>query len=279
MVNILSDCLNGAFSRGENDFQNDGTIPPDTSGADLLRERVCARCGQTYVATFPGFLVSSARKKGGSPFWTFFVKAPGKCEQCEKLEKDEEARAACLRSRGSRDQREIQWQKICPPLFKDTDLALLPQSVRGSADRVVKWTYGPQGLLIPGVTGKGKTRAVWLLLKRLYVDEGRALRVFDCVQFNHECNEMALQNDRFAAWAEGLVKTDVVFFDDFGKGRFSDRVESEFFAIVDRRMVAKKPVIITTNDNGETLMERMSEDRGAPLIRRLKESCHVIPFR
>ena len=36
--------------------------------------------------------------------------------------------------------------------------------------------------------------------------------------------------------------------------------------------------IVTTNDVGETLAQRMSEDRAAPLLRRLREFCTVISF-
>jgi len=75
-----------------------------------------------------------------------------------------------------------------------------------------------------------------------------------------------------------LATVDVLFFDDFGKMKFTERVESELFAVIEKRTANCLPLILTTNFTGETLEERMTLDRGVPLVRRLREFCVDVSF-
>jgi len=131
-------------------------------------------------------------------------------------------------------------------------------------------------ILLIGPTGAGKTRCAYLLLKRL-LDEGRRIVAFDCVRFGHDCARR-FRDGSGEDWSDGLAKVDLVFFDDLGKGRFTERVEAELFAVVERRLANKLPCIVTTNMTGRSLVAKASHERGEPLVRRLRESCRVVVF-
>ena len=85
-------------------------------------------------------------------------------------------------------------------------------------------------------------------------------------------------SERGTEWAKKIAGEQLVVFDDFGKNRMSDRVEAEIFGVIERRMSHELPIIISTNDTGQSLESRLSPDRGAPLVRRLRECCESIAF-
>lgn len=167
--------------------------------------------------------------------------------------------------------------KICPPLYAETDPSRLPSSQYG---RVMGWNYGPRGLLLAGESGKGKTRCAWDLVKRLMTVNALDVVVFDCVGFGHEMVRRYRSDDGdIEDWLDELAKCPLIFFDDFGKDKATERVEAEIFGIVERRVANKLPIIATTNDTGESLISKLSDNhRGQALIRRLRDFCQVITF-
>ena len=79
-------------------------------------------------------------------------------------------------------------------------------------------------------------------------------------------------------WLEHVSIVDFLLLDDIFKVRLTDSFEGFLFSIVCQRTEACLPIVITTNDDGASLMERLTLDRGEPLLRRIKESCGVVPF-
>lgn len=150
----------------------------------------------------------------------------------------------------------------------------------GPLTEVLAWQYGPTGLLLIGGTGGGKTRAAWLLLRRLF-DEGRKIKAFDCLAFAHEIGRRFRDGegeDGPETWIDSLAETEIVFFDDFAKNVFTDRAESEIFGLIERRTANLLPIIATSNLTGADIERKTSADRGAPLVRRLREFCEVVIF-
>lgn len=217
----------------------------------------CQTCGKpfSYEPTMPGL---PARWK------------PANCPACQQVE----AAAANERERKEvQFQRRETWEMMCPTIYRQTDRARLP---KGPADKVLAWKYGPKGLVIHGATGRGKTRAAFLLMERLCM-EGRSVEVFHGNRFAHEC---ASQFGQFTGeqWIEDVATKDVVFFDDLGKFKLTERVEAELFGMVETRLAWARPVIATLNLGGDSLAGKLSGDRGEPLVRRLREFCDAVAF-
>jgi DNA replication protein DnaC len=149
---------------------------------------------------------------------------------------------------------------------------------RSKFAEVQKWKYGATGLLLHGMSRHCKTRSAWQLLRRLYVEEGRSLVVFDAVSFSHAITKHFGPDGKGERWTKEIVHAPAVFFDDFGKCRLTERGESELFGIIENRMAYKKPIIITTNFVGDTLAARLRDDVAEPLVQRLRECCTSIAF-
>lgn len=174
--------------------------------------------------------------------------------------------------------------KFCPEPFKNFDRErpdILANRIPISL--VLNWQYQNKGLLLSGPTGKGKSRACWQLLKRLYAEEGNECRWYHAMDFFTELHEcVKYGRDDAKGWVSDVAWRKVVFIDDWGqeanlKAR-EDWAQSWFFRFLDYRLERQLPVIITTNLSGKEIASRETEVRGDPLIRRLLEICTVLKF-
>lgn len=194
---------------------------------------------------------------------------PNLCTPCaEERGKELERKQGDAKKR----EKEAQWAALCPPLYRDTDPHRLPKE---PLQKALKWQMGAKGLLLRGETGRGKTRIATLLLNRLHHTDGLKVRTFFANHFSHSI-EQRFGECEGAEWIAKLSEADVVFFDDLGKFKLTERVEAELFGLIEERIANLKPIIATTNLTGAALVEKMTEDRGAPLVRRLREFCELI---
>ena len=188
------------------------------------------------------------------------------CEPCRPLAQREQQDER-------RKERIAEWPKICPPLYLESDPARLPK-----LSAVLAWKYGGRGLLLHGETGKGKTRCAWQLLRRLHVEEGIRPVVFTATSYSVAITKNFNAEGNPEKWLERINGAQLVFFDDFGKCRLTERGESELFGIIEERMANQLPIIITTNFVGGSLAGNLRSDIGSAMVRRLRECCECIGF-
>ncbi len=174
------------------------------------------------------------------------------------------------------ERKAAQFERLCPPLYRHSDATRLPLLAK-----VLEWkrTEDRPGLLLRGSTGRGKSRCAWLLVERIMTVDLQQVYAFDCVAFGHDLSRHYRDEDNPAEmWLDMLAKAPVVFFDDLGKLKITERAEAELFGLIERRTANQLPIIATTNDSGDSLSSRMTDNRGPALIRRLREFCQVIDF-
>lgn len=128
-----------------------------------------------------------------------------------------------------------------------------------------------------GQSGRGKSRCAWELLKREYLT-GRSVAVLDC-SFGFDYGaKFSISVADAVRWMDQKTRVDLLLMDDTLKVKLTDSVEAALFMLVNYRTENQLPIILTTNDTGETLQSRMSDDRGAALLRRLREFSTAISF-
>jgi DNA replication protein DnaC len=221
--------------------------------------KVC-ECG----VTFEGIEVNAL---GG--WWPINAR----CEPCIKkgraeLERREEldARAARLRN----------WREdVGRDSFTDTDPKLMPN--QQAHIKAMDWRFGPKGLVLHGKSGSAKSRILWALCERLFVEEKYNVRFIRATTFAR-----ALMNEqKLDGGIEGYMRTlsriGVLAVDDLGTESVSERWESGFLEVLDRRIVAQLPTLITTNYVGDKLINRFKNAAtGEAIVRRLRESCQGV---
>lgn len=207
------------------------------------------------------------------------------CDACaEQEERDLAAskeRNRLAEIRRLQEAREESWQKLCPVEFRTvtecgkTDIVRLERE-SPKLPRLLEYQYGPRGLIIRGKTRKCKTRSTWRLLRKLWLDK-LSIAALTSAEFDRDCRDAA-GNFNLSKWFERLAKVDVLFIDDLGKAQWTDATEAQWFDLVDRRTREHRPIIITTNEDGESLKSRMTPERAEALIARLREYCDSIVF-
>lgn len=170
------------------------------------------------------------------------------------------------------------WHAVCPAAYVETDVnhakfpkACYEKSVRG-------WRFGGRGLILTGKTGGGKSRSMFLLLRRLVLKEGRSCRVFFCEQWS-EFVAQHCQGDAEAMDARRELQTvDLLVFDDLFAERMTERAESLLLSTLDMRLRESKPVLITTMHTGASV-KFFDQARGAAVLRRLREGCEIVAVK
>lgn len=174
-------------------------------------------------------------------------------------------------------EREQAWLKICPPIYQESNLEQMPDMK--AYNDTMKWSYNSRGLILRGKTGSGKTRTAWMLVKREWMT-GRKIECFGAKELSRECVKVATESAIYAKrWTKHMGEVDILFIDDFGKSDMSEFVKATLFELIENRISNLKPLILTTNDTGETLVKRFSSEQGEPIVRRLREYCDSIVFK
>jgi DNA replication protein DnaC len=194
------------------------------------------------------------------------------CPECSEKAAERESRRTVEASKAVRSQRR---KDMCPLQFLGTEPPKLP--CQRGVQAVMRWEYGPKGLLLHGGTGQGKSRCAWLLLRREY-EAGRSIASLNSASGLAYGAKFSDSASEAARWIERLTTIDLLLIDDVFKAKLTDSFESAVFTVINQRTERQRPMVVTLNDTGETLIERLSPDRGPAMLRRLREFCEPIAF-
>lgn len=194
---------------------------------------------------------------------------------CDECIPRMEAKGSMAAAENVAQEREKAWLEICPPLYRETDAVRLPMNPAPLA-KVLKWKGGgSRGIALAGATGVGKTRAMFLLLHRLHW-EGHHVTAVTAKRFERYVHQMFEKDNEARDMIRRAHRADILYIDDIGKEKYTERVESEFHDLIETRTANLRPILWTANNNGTGLEAMMSPERGAPILRRLREFTEII---
>jgi ATPase family associated with various cellular activities (AAA) len=151
------------------------------------------------------------------------------------------------------------------------------------------WEFGGQvrlpGLLLHGASGTGKTTSAYVAISEtLDCWSSRGTPAPDvlavgAVEMGRQISELSRRGgEELEEYLGRLLCAGLLFIDDLDKARFTPRVESELFDILEYREVEELPVIVTTNLKGRELEKMFSRHIGPAIINRLRRTCIPIDF-
>jgi hypothetical protein len=199
---------------------------------------------------------------------------------CDSCVAKHDAEKAADRERDRLGKRREEWLTICPPLYRDTD----PKHPRLSpAIRVALAGWKPNGkgigLALCGASGKGKTRLAFWRLHQLHMD-GLTVFAVSSKRLEKAIHDSFSDDTRRRAEAEGVIesarKAEVLLLDDVGKEKFTERVASEFYELIEHRTSFLLPTIWTANTSKAELAARLGAEHGDATMRRLAEFSEFI---
>ncbi len=227
--------------------------------------RPCNKCGNLTEHTV--LLMNGKR---------LFDKVDPTCPACYELmelleaEKKEAARMDSLQKG---------WDAICPPLYRDTD-HLRPTLSPFVREALWAWKpNGVMGLALIGETGRGKTRLAFARLKELHF-AGHAVFAVSAKKIERAIQDSFSDDKTEKAQARGLIwsaeAAEILLLDDIGKEKYTERVASDFYALIEERTSNLLPTIWTANTSAGELTRRMGSEHGDATVRRLMEFSTIV---
>lgn len=254
----------------------------------MTTETITCPCGTTF---------QWQNENPDSVFWSDTLR-PERCETCQdQYDREAEAQREIERQEAADRQRQDiadRIDRVTPPRYRATDPDH-PDFNRQLWQHVMAWqpTDRTPFLGLVGPSGASKTRCAYLKLKSLVmasVDHGKAatwaavtagefgetvlgqFRKTSAVRDLHDRDPQAAAS----SYLKSLRRSDIVLFDDLGKGRATPAVTEELFHLIDHRHAHNLPTLWTANSSPEAIVTGMSEDIAGPLAGRLIE-CSYMP--
>ena len=151
------------------------------------------------------------------------------------------------------------------------------------------WEFGAwattTGLLLHGASGVGKTTSAYLVIERSldhWQPIGRetpAVIAWRAADLGRTISELSRGGgDELRDMLDDLCQAGLLFIDDLDKARFTPRVESELFDMLEYRETEGMPVVVTTNLKGRELEKMFSKHIGPAIVNRLRRMCIPIDF-
>ena len=180
---------------------------------------------------------------------------------------------AAIASEPDKVPRKSKWQRLCPPLYQ-RDLPPALQTQPWVAD-VLSWQFGPQGLLMVGNTGTGKTWVTWQLLRRL-LEEQLGVVILDAVTYRSSLANAAREGET-ETYVRRLAHAEVLYWDDFGQTHLSGASSEMLLHVVEQRTSHERPLLLTSQYSGGALESQFQRpEMGAAVRRRINEFCRVV---
>jgi len=183
--------------------------------------------------------------------------------------------------------REKLWQAISPPLYRTSDTSRFPDMlVKAIAAHDIASTTG---IGFVGPAGTCKTRAAYVLLRRFH-DAGREVSAIAAPDFATAAGEQ-FDNSVIREFSLGPIRrvsdvakatlsrckiVPVLFIDDLGKGKMTERAEIELFNVLEARTSNMLQTVWTSNAGSSELAAMLSPDRRDPILRRLVEFSEIV---
>lgn len=222
-----------------------------------LTTRACDGCGQ--VTDYEPVTVGTRDLMSTLPHY---------CADCSAaLERAEIQRTA----ERAREKREAAWLSTVPKKYQDTKISH-PDFPRKLWEGLAHWPLDKSVGLI-GPSGRCKTRVLALLAKRAIAAD---MFVGWCPATSFQWAAQNQWDDQQGGdarkWLRRWQDCAVLFLDDLGKHRWTEAVESEFFALIDLRSSRGLPMHWTMNplpEDEDNLLDLIEDKPSAVLGRAL----------
>ncbi len=157
------------------------------------------------------------------------------------------------------------------PEYQKTVRQNMEANLRLAKGYVEKFSGHSENLYLYGPSGTGKTFLA-IAMARALLDEGNLVVYRTASQLMDDIKEIKFRDNR--ELDSLLMESDLLILDDLGTEMTSDLAKTEIFNLVNRRLIRKKKMIISSNLKLENIRDKYSER----LSSRLMGDFILVPF-
>lgn len=167
----------------------------------------------------------------------------------------------------------MNWEEFCsvnktPPRYRNASLDNAKDLSKSIIAQGKDWCKNPTSLLLTGEAGRGKTYFAYSLARFIVNKYDRSiLRWIKCKNLDDDIMESTNIYKSSKNIIQTYVDIPVLFLDDLGIERGTDRAERDFFEILDKRWENESITIISSNLSHE----QIENTYGTRIFSRLKD--------
>lgn len=122
------------------------------------------------------------------------------------------------------------------------------------------WINNPKSLFICGGMGNGKTTYALSLVRQVFRNwKGVWPRYYETVDLDAALLQASKSDEGDSYLIEKLSEADLLVIDDVGRESDTDRLRRQYFRLFNKRHTSRKPTIITTNLDIQTIGKHVSD--------------------
>jgi DNA replication protein DnaC len=224
------------------------------------KEIACATCNQPFESEVTEF--TNGRKMQANV-----------CDRCH------ERREAALPVAVKDEKRKQDWDRRVGSYYYTFDTDKIPQPIQPHLETVFNWhPDSPRGIGFIGKSRTGKSRVLFELGRRLYM-KGQDVYPTSGIEFAEKVAGQVTDKEGFEQYTHRVKHCKILLFDDADKCRFTEAVEAAYYGMLEYRRRFQRPILASVNSNGKAMAAAASDNRGEPIVNRLRDLCEIIELK
>jgi DNA replication protein DnaC len=195
------------------------------------------------------------------------------CDRCH--ERREAAQPVAVKD----EKRKQDWDRRVGPYYYTFDPDKIPQAIQPHLDSVFNWhPDSPRGVGFIGKSRTGKSRVLFELGRRLFI-RGQDVYPTSGIEFAEKVASQVTDREGFEWYLQRVKHCKILVFDDCDKLNFTPAVEAAYYGMLEYRRRFQRPILASVNCNGKAMANAASDNRGEPIVNRLRDLCEIIELK
>lgn len=177
------------------------------------------------------------------------------------------------------ERRKLQWDQRVGSYFSIFDPNRLPAVMLPHFEDVLAWhPDNPKGIGFIGKSRTAKSKVLFELGRRLYI-RGQDVYPTSGIEFAEKVQAQVNDRGEFEQYIHRVKNCKILILDDADKCRFTEAVEAAYYGMLETRRRFQRPVLASVNINGKQMAASATENRGEPIVNRLRDLCEIIELK
>jgi DNA replication protein DnaC len=177
------------------------------------------------------------------------------------------------------EKRKQTWDRMVGSYYFTFDPDRIPQAISGHLDTVFSWhPDSPKGIGFLGRSRTGKSRVLFELGRRLFI-RGQDVYPTSGIEFAEKVAGQVNDRDGFESYMQRLKNCKILILDDADKARMTEAVEASYYGMLEYRRRFQRPILVSVNSTGKEMAQNATQNRGEPIVNRLRDLCEIIELK